>query len=80
MTINNPMFPLFLPYPEKGPKPKWTIYKHVSEHSKKCLSVILELCLLFVVCSASAAYTRLCKGLKYLQKVKYIVLNYPKVA
>ena len=33
------MFPLFLQLPEKKcPRPKWTIYKHVSDNSKKCLS------------------------------------------
>ena len=33
------MLPLFLQLPEKGPRPKWTICKHVSDNSKKCLSV-----------------------------------------
>ena len=42
--------------------------------------VILEFCQLSVVCSASATYTILCRGLKYLLKVRYIILVYPNVA
>ena len=38
------------------------------------LSVILEF-YLSSVCSASTAYTSICRGLKYLLKVKYIILN-----
>ena len=45
-----------------------------------CLSVILEFCLLYVVCLSSTAYTDLCRGQKYLLKVRYIILNYPNVA
>ena len=44
------------------------------------LSIILEFCLLAMICSASEAYTNLCRGLKYLLKVMYIILNYPTVA
>ena len=41
-----------------------------------CLSVILEFCLLLtVVCSASAAYTSLCKGLKCTKNTIF----YPKL-
>ena len=36
---SKPMFPLVLLLPEKGPIPKWTIYKHVSDKNKKCMSV-----------------------------------------
>ena len=32
-------FPLFLQLPEKGPRAKWIMYKHVSDNSKKCLFV-----------------------------------------
>ena len=40
-----------------------------------CLSVILEFCLLLsVACLASAAYTNLCKGLKYLLIVPWLDL------
>ena len=57
--------------PEKGPRPKVSIYKHISDNSKKCLAVgnfgILS------VCRASATYTSLCRGLKYLPKVRYII-------
>ena len=61
-SSSNPMFPLFLQFPEKR-----SIYKHVSDNSKKCLSVsvISEFWLLSMVCSASAAYTSLGRGLKY---------------
>ena len=45
-----------------------------------CLSVISEFWLSSVVCSASPAYTGLCRGLKYLLKVRYIILNDPNVA
>ena len=45
---------------------KWTIYKYVLDKSKKCLSVSNFEILCSVVCSASAAYTSLCRGLKYL--------------
>ena len=41
-----PMFPLFLHLPEKKcPRSKWAIFKHESDKNKKCLQVILELCL-----------------------------------
>ena len=36
---SNPMFLLFLQLSEKGPRPKWTIHKHVSDNFKKWLSV-----------------------------------------
>ena len=32
-----------------------------------------------VVCSASTAYISLCRGLKYLPKVRYIISNHPNV-
>ena len=36
---SNHMFLLFLQLPaKKRPRPKWTIYKHVSDNSKECLS------------------------------------------
>ena len=35
--LSNPMLPLFLQLPKKGPRPKWTKYKHIP--NKKCLSV-----------------------------------------
>ena len=44
-----------------------------------CLSVISDFCL-SSVCCASTAYTSLFRGLKYLLKVRYIILNYPNVA
>ena len=73
------LFPLFLQLPEKTPRPKCTIYKHVSDNSKKYLSVG-NFGILFVVCSAYTAYTSLCRGLKYFLKVRYFIINYPNVA
>ena len=51
---------------KKGPNPKWTIYKHVSDKSKKCLSVgnsgILSVVVVMsVVCVLASAYTSLCR-------------------
>ena len=57
----------FCNFRKKGPRPKWTIYKHLSDNSKKCLS-IGNFRILYVVChlsssvvvwSASTAYTSL---------------------
>ena len=45
---------------------------------KNCLSVGRSACR--SVCHASTAYTSVCRGLKYLLKVRYIILNYPNVA
>ena len=64
------MFPLFCKFRKEDvlyPN-ELCIYKHVSDGNFGFLPV---------VCNASAAYTRLCKGLKYLLKVRYIILNYP---
>ena len=55
---------------KSGPRPKWTIYKHISDNSSSSSSI----------CSASTAYTSLCRGLKYLLKVRYIISNHPNVA
>ena len=63
---------------KKGPRPKWTIYKHESDKNKKCLSVDNS-GILFVVCSEFTAYTCLCRDLKYLLKVGYIILVFPNV-
>ena len=38
-----------------------------------CLSVILEFCLYVVILVFTLAYTSLCKGLKYLLKVMFII-------
>ena len=73
---------------KEGLRPKWTISVRVSpnelnmpesDKNKKCLYVILEFCLLCVVSSMSAVYTRLFRGLKYLLKVPYIMRNYSNV-
>ena len=76
----------FLRFLKKGSRPKWTIYKHVLDNSKKCLSVVVVVVVVVVIvvvvgvlCSASTAYTGLCRGLKYLLKVRYIIPNHPNV-
>ena len=59
-------FPLLLQLPVKRTQ---TQMDHIY-NSKKCL----------FVCSASTAYTSFCRSLKYLLKVRYIILIYPIVA
>ena len=40
---NHHFFPIiFLWLTEKGPRPKWTIYKHESNKNKECLFIILS--------------------------------------
>ena len=56
------------------------IHKHVSDNSKQCLPVSNFGILSVVVCSASAANTSLCRGLKYLLKVPYNIQKYPNLA
>ena len=46
------------------------IYKHISDKSKKCLSVV-------VVCVLAPAYTSLFRVLKYSPKVRYIWQHCP---
>ena len=71
---SKPMFLTFLcDFQRKGRRPKCT-------NSKACLSCILEFYLSLSICSASIAYTILCRGLKYLLKVPYIILDYPNVS
>ena len=67
---------------EKEPRPKWTIYKHVSDKSKKCLSlVILKFCLssvaVVIVHVLAPAYTSLSRSLDYLSKVRYNIVIDP---
>ena len=50
--------------------PKWTLYKHGSNKYKKFMSVG-NFGILSVVCIASIAYLRLCRGLKFLLKIQY---------
>ena len=54
------------------------------DKNKQCLSVrnfgIQSAVIVVVVCSAFTAYTSLCRGLKYLLKVRYIILVYPNLA
>ena len=71
---SKPMFPLFATSRKKCARPRWTIYKH---KNKKSLSVG-NFKILFI-CSESVSYTSLCRGLKYLPKRSYIVLDYPNV-
>ena len=78
----------FCDFRKKGPRPKWTIYKHVSDNSKKCLSVgnseiLSVVCrpssavVVVVVCVLAPAYTSLCRELKYSPKVGYIIVVDP---
>ena len=62
------------------------IYKYVSNKSKKCLSVSnsgnMYVCRvyrlhMFFIFAIAPAYTRLCRGLKYLLDVRYIILVDP---
>ena len=79
---SNHMLPLCLRLREKSARPKWTIFKHFSEIlivRNVCMSDILEFCPLSVLCSASAIYTSFCRCLKYLLKVRHIILVYPNV-
>ena len=75
---SNSMFPLFLQLPKKR---SWTqmdqLYKYVSDKKNmNCLSVVNFGTTLSSVCSASTAYINLCRGLKYLLEVRYIILDY----
>ena len=77
---SNPMFSLFLQLPGKKVLDPNGPYIHTFLRNV-CLSVILKFCLSsYVICSASTAYTSLCRSLKHLLKVKYIILNYLKMA
>ena len=72
----------FHDFQKKDPRPKWVIiHKHESDKNKKCLSLgnfgVLSV---IVVCSAPIALTSLGRGLKYLLKVPYIILDYPNVS
>ena len=69
------LVPTFLTdFRKKVLDPNISIYKHESDNLRNfCLSV--GIMSVFVVCSASTAYTGLCKGLKYLLKVRYIILD-----
>ena len=83
-------FPLFLQLPEqKVPYSNGPYISTFQTILSVCLSVILEFCLLLsFVCGPlsvffgllSTAYTNLCRGLQYLLKVRYIILNYSNVA
>ena len=52
---SNPMFPLFLQLPEKGPRPKWTIFIYL-------FYIVFEHCsyrqLQFYVCYIGICFTR----------------------
>ena len=82
--LSKPMFILILQLPEKGPRPKCTIYKHESDKNNKCRSIglfgILSVVSVVVLYSGSIAYTCLfIRGLKFLIKIPYFIQNYPKV-
>ena len=80
------LFYYFCEFQKKGPRSKWTVYKHKSDKNKKCLSVgnsgilsVVRCLLLSVVCSVSTVYTNIYRALKYLLKVRYIILIYPSL-
>ena len=64
----------FCNFRKKGRRPKWTIYKHVSDKSKKWLSVDNSGILSVVVICLAPAHTSLCRGLKYPLKAKYTIV------
>ena len=66
-------------YRKKNHRPKWTIYKHELDKNKKCLSVDNFGILLSLDYRVPAAFAGLCKGLKYLPKIQYFILDYPNV-
>ena len=70
---------IFVTSRKKGPKPKWTIYKHESDKNKKNLSVGYLGILSVVVCCGPIAYTSLCRDLKYLLNITHFILDYHKV-
>ena len=71
-----------LELPKEALRPKWTIYEHETDTTKKFRSVgnLLILSAVVVICSAFTAYVTLFKGLKYLLKRPYFIRNYSKVA
>ena len=64
----------------KGPITKWTTYKHKSQIKKEMSDCRNSVRRLSSVCSAFTAYSSLCRDLKYLLKVPYVILNCPNVA
>ena len=58
----------FLPW--NGPRPKWTIYKQISDKYKKSLSIGNSRILSVV----TPAYTSLSRSLEYLPIIRYIIL------
>ena len=80
------MISIFAIFGKKGLRPKWTIYKHVPDQSKKCLTVVNSVCHRSMssssssVCVLAPAYTSLCTGLEYLLKAGYIILVNPNGA
>ena len=63
------MYTLFM-ISEKGPRSNCTIYEHVSDNSKKFLSIGNSGILSVVVCFLAPAYI----SLKYLRKVIYVIV------
>ena len=64
---------------KKGPRLKWTIYRHKSDKNKKSLYVSNFGILYVVVCSKSTAYTSFWKCLKYLLKISCFIQDYYKL-
>ena len=65
------MYSNFTTFEKKGPRPKWTMYKHVSDKSKKFLFVVnteILSVVIVVTCIPAPAYTSLRRELEYLPK------------
>ena len=62
----------FCNFRKNGPRPRWTIYKHVSENTKKCLSVgnsgILSV---IVICRLSSVLCGFTKSTVYYSSYAY---------
>ena len=65
---------IFCDFRKKGPRQKWTIYKHVSDKSKKCLFVGNSGIVSVVICRLPSV-SRLQPTPAYVEASKYL----PKV-
>ena len=63
------MFVLSLQLQKKGPKSKWSIYKHASDNTKKCLIVDNLM--------KSLSVDNILLSVVYRLKEPYIIQNYP---
>ena len=68
----------FYDFQKKGPRPKWTTYKHESDNNKK-YPTVGNFGILYVY-NAYTAYTSLYRCLKYLLKIQNFIQNYLNIA